>query len=186
MIFLKIPVSSADNRLEKKTGLLWCATKIIKKTPLLSFCFLQSPDTTRPRGDGEIDGQDYNFVSRSQFEEYVSSRRFVEHGEFDRQLYGTTLDAIRTVINSGKVGGSSSGRPRRRRRRRRFFFVYGPGLPPPLGCVSLKSLSKWVNAKKKVFLQVEWMFSGVSKRAVIRKGFGTSVSTPKKSRWWRH
>ncbi len=42
-------------------------------------------------------------MARSQFEDYVASRRFVEHGEFDRQLYGTTLDAIRTVINSGKA-----------------------------------------------------------------------------------
>jgi len=60
-------------------------------------------DTSRGRGEGEIDGQDYHFVSRSQFEEYVSARRFVEHGEFERALYGTSLDAVRTVINSGKV-----------------------------------------------------------------------------------
>ena len=60
-------------------------------------------DTTRSKGDGEIDGQDYNFVSRSQFEEYVGNKRFVEHGEFDRQYYGTSLDAVRTVINSGKI-----------------------------------------------------------------------------------
>ena len=60
-------------------------------------------DTTRTKGDGEIDGQDYNFVSRSQFEEYVGNKRFVEHGEFDRQYYGTSLDAVRTVINSGKI-----------------------------------------------------------------------------------
>ena len=62
-----------------------------------------APDTTRTKGDGEIDGQDYNFVSRSQFEEYVGNKRFVEHGEFDRQYYGTSLDAVRTVINSGKI-----------------------------------------------------------------------------------
>merc|ERR1711983_475667 len=43
------------------------------------------------KGDGEIDGQDYHFVIRSQFEEYV------------KQYYGTSLDAVRTVINSGKI-----------------------------------------------------------------------------------
>lgn len=42
-------------------------------------------------------------MSRSQFEEYVGNKRFVEHGEFDRQYYGTSLDAVRTVINSGKI-----------------------------------------------------------------------------------
>lgn len=60
-------------------------------------------DTSRTKGEGEIDGQDYNFVSRCQFEEYVGSKRFVEHGEFDKQYYGTSLDAVRTVINSGKI-----------------------------------------------------------------------------------
>ena len=33
----------------------------------------------------------------------MSARRFVEHGEFERQYYGTSLDAVRTVINSGKI-----------------------------------------------------------------------------------
>eukprot|EP00094_Tigriopus_californicus_P012400 TCALIF_11987-PA protein Name:"Similar to Mpp5 MAGUK p55 subfamily member 5 (Mus musculus)" AED:0.13 eAED:0.13 QI:345/0.87/0.88/0.94/0.87/0.88/17/0/1002 len=61
------------------------------------------PHTSRAKGEGEIDGQDYNFVSRTQFEEYVGSKRFVEHGEFDKQYYGTSLDAVRTVINSGKI-----------------------------------------------------------------------------------
>ena len=69
----------------------------------LSSMIQFASDTTRTKGDGEIDGQDYNFVSRSQFEEYVGNKRFVEHGEFDRQYYGTSLDAVRTVINSGKI-----------------------------------------------------------------------------------
>ena len=42
-------------------------------------------------------------MSRAQFEEYVTAKRFVEHGEFDRQYYGTSLDSVRTVINSGKI-----------------------------------------------------------------------------------
>ena len=27
----------------------------------------------------------------------------MEHGEYDKQYYGTSLDAVRTVINSGKI-----------------------------------------------------------------------------------
>ncbi len=69
----------------------------------MQYSTIPNSDTTRSRGEGEIDGSDYNFVSRSQFEEYVAGRRFVEHGEFDRQLYGTSLDSVRTVINSGKI-----------------------------------------------------------------------------------
>jgi len=61
------------------------------------------PHTSRLKGEGEIDGQDYHFVARIQFEEYISAKRFVEHGEYDKQYYGTSLDAVRTVINSGKI-----------------------------------------------------------------------------------
>jgi len=52
-------------------------------------------DTTRSKGDGEIDGQDYNFISRAQFEEYVGKSYFVEHGEYEKSYYGTSLDSIR-------------------------------------------------------------------------------------------
>jgi len=61
------------------------------------------PHTSRMKGEGEIDGQDYHFVNRPQFEEYISAKRFIEHGEYDKQYYGTSLDAVRTVINSGKI-----------------------------------------------------------------------------------
>lgn len=31
------------------------------------------------------------------------SRKFVEHGEYEKAYYGTSLDAIRSVVNSGKI-----------------------------------------------------------------------------------
>jgi len=61
------------------------------------------PHTSRPKKDGEIDGQDYYFISRQQFEADILSRKFVEHGEYEKNYYGTSLDAIRTVVNSGKI-----------------------------------------------------------------------------------
>ena len=90
-----------------KPGTKPLVINIKKITPSLSSTL---PDTSRAKGESEIDGQDYNFVSRAQFEEYASSSlpssgcsRFVEHGEYDKQYYGTSLDAVRTVINSGKI-----------------------------------------------------------------------------------
>ena len=29
--------------------------------------------------------------------------RFLEHGEYDKQMYGTTTQAIKQILNSGKV-----------------------------------------------------------------------------------
>lgn len=50
-----------------------------------------------------MDGQDYYFITRQQFEADIMARKFVEHGEYEKNYYGTSLDAIRTVVNSGKI-----------------------------------------------------------------------------------
>jgi MAGUK p55 subfamily protein 5 len=50
-----------------------------------------------------VDGQDYHFISRAQFESDIVARKFVEHGEYERAYYGTSLDAIRSVVDSGKI-----------------------------------------------------------------------------------
>lgn len=66
--------------------------------------FLSSlSDTSRARKDTEVDGQDYHFITRAQFEADILSRKFVEHGEYEKAYYGTSLDAIRSVVNSGKI-----------------------------------------------------------------------------------
>ncbi|KAF5286758.1 hypothetical protein FQA39_LY04181 [Lamprigera yunnana] len=61
------------------------------------------PHTSRARKDNEVDGQDYHFITRAQFEADILSRKFVEHGEYEKAYYGTSLDAIRSVVNSGKI-----------------------------------------------------------------------------------
>uniref|UniRef100_A0A1B6FIQ7 MAGUK p55 subfamily member 5 n=1 Tax=Cuerna arida TaxID=1464854 RepID=A0A1B6FIQ7_9HEMI len=61
------------------------------------------PHTSRTRKEGEVDGQDYHFITRAQFEADILSRKFVEHGEYERAYYGTSLDAIRSVVNAGKI-----------------------------------------------------------------------------------
>ncbi|XP_065583963.1 protein PALS1-like [Artemia franciscana] len=61
------------------------------------------PHTSRPKKDNELDGQDYHFISRAQFEADIIQRRFVEHGEYERAYYGTSIDAIRAVINQGRI-----------------------------------------------------------------------------------
>ena len=67
-------------------------------------CFL-SPhsDTSRQRKDAEVDGQDYHFVPRHVFESDILGHKFVEYGEYEKNLYGTSLESIRSVVNSGKI-----------------------------------------------------------------------------------
>ncbi|XP_022645117.1 uncharacterized protein LOC111243570 isoform X2 [Varroa destructor] len=61
------------------------------------------PHTSRPKKDNEANGVDYNFTSRSQFEADIAAGRFVEHGEYEKHLYGTSLQAISSVVNAGKI-----------------------------------------------------------------------------------
>lgn len=71
--------------------------------PKISKNLFPLPDTSRPRKDSEVDGQDYHFISRSQFESDILCRKFVEHGEYEKAYYGTSVEAIRSVVNSGKI-----------------------------------------------------------------------------------
>ena len=60
-------------------------------------------DTSRPPSDGEMNGREYHFVSKREFESDVAGGQFVEYGEYEKQLFGTRFRAIRDVVNSGKV-----------------------------------------------------------------------------------
>ncbi|XP_051277034.1 disks large homolog 3 isoform X2 [Dicentrarchus labrax] len=62
-----------------------------------------SPDTTRPRRENEMDGQDYHFVgSREQMEKDIQDNKFIEAGQFNENLYGTSILSVRTVAERGK------------------------------------------------------------------------------------
>lgn len=58
--------------------------------------------TTRPPRDGEVNGRDYHFLSRSDFEADVKSGHFLEHAEVHGNCYGTLLTEVLGFINAGK------------------------------------------------------------------------------------
>ncbi|KAG8554008.1 hypothetical protein GDO81_003628 [Engystomops pustulosus] len=61
------------------------------------------PHTTRPRRENEIDGQDYHFVSsREQMEKDIQENKFIEAGQFNDNLYGTSIQSVRAVAERGK------------------------------------------------------------------------------------
>ncbi|KFU86998.1 MAGUK p55 subfamily member 3, partial [Chaetura pelagica] len=61
------------------------------------------PHTTRSKKSHEKEGVEYNFVSKQSFETDVQQNKFVEHGEYKENLYGTSLEAIRSVMAKKKV-----------------------------------------------------------------------------------
>ncbi|XP_075767400.1 MAGUK p55 subfamily member 3 isoform X2 [Pelodiscus sinensis] len=61
------------------------------------------PHTTRSKKSHEKEGVEYNFVSKQSFEMDVQHNKFVEHGEYKENLYGTSLEAIQSVMAKNKV-----------------------------------------------------------------------------------
>ena len=50
--------------------------------------------TTRDMRVGEVNGRDYFFVSKEQFERMIQEGRFVEYTFYNNNLYGSTKDQI--------------------------------------------------------------------------------------------
>ncbi|XDV44692.1 hypothetical protein PO909_012933, partial [Leuciscus waleckii] len=61
------------------------------------------PHTTRPRKSHEKEGVEYHFISKQAFEADIQSNKFIEHGEYKNNQYGTSLESIRSVLARNKV-----------------------------------------------------------------------------------
>lgn len=57
--------------------------------------------TTRKRRLNEVDGKDYHFVSRTDFENLVVKSEFLEWAEVYGSLYGLSKSSLRDVLSSG-------------------------------------------------------------------------------------
>ncbi|XP_071103317.1 MAGUK p55 subfamily member 7-like isoform X3 [Haliotis cracherodii] len=79
--------------------------------------FLEAvPYTSRPKKPFEQDGKEYHFVTREEMESGIMEQRsvadeaghsskvmFAEFGEYKGNLYGTSVESIKTIIALGKV-----------------------------------------------------------------------------------
>ena len=57
--------------------------------------------TTRGPREGEVDGKDYFFISRQEFERRVKNNEFLEHAEFAGNCYGTPRAYVEKLLDSG-------------------------------------------------------------------------------------
>ena len=58
--------------------------------------------TTRAPRPGEVDGTNYSFVSRDQFEKLIEKGEFLEHATYDGNLYGTSAARVEEARASGR------------------------------------------------------------------------------------
>jgi len=67
-----------------------------------SYYFSISTTTREPR-EGEVDGVDYHFVSKEQFEEDIKSGNFLEYATVHNNYYGTSLLPVKKALDENKL-----------------------------------------------------------------------------------
>ena len=59
--------------------------------------------TTRKPREGEINGENYHFISTVDFQKMISNEEFIEHAEVFENLYGTSKKVISDSLNNTDV-----------------------------------------------------------------------------------
>lgn len=75
--------------------------KAIFSQPDMQFEYSISCTTRNPR-EGEIDGVDYFFKTKEQFEEMIQQDQLLEYAQFVGNYYGTPIDYVKQTLDSGK------------------------------------------------------------------------------------
>lgn len=57
--------------------------------------------TTRKPREGEVDGRDYIFLTRDEFEDWIEAGRFLEWAEYSSNLYGTPEHRVNELLDQG-------------------------------------------------------------------------------------
>jgi len=81
------------------TGKTTVAEELVRIVPGLE---LSRSYTSRPRRSNEIDGVDYNFVSREDFEQRIYRGEFLEHADVFGNYYGTCRVETEARLASGR------------------------------------------------------------------------------------
>lgn len=72
---------------------------LLEKCPNLA---LSVSDTTRPARAGEVDGEQYHFVTVEEFQRGVEAGDYLEHAEVFGNYYGTRRDRVEALRTTGR------------------------------------------------------------------------------------
>ena len=74
--------------------------RAIRRWPQVEFSVSA---TTRAMRAGEVDGRDYHFLDRRDFERRVAEDRFLEWAEYNGNLYGTLREPMEAALAEGRI-----------------------------------------------------------------------------------
>ena len=69
----------------------------------LNDVYLSVSVTTRPKSDTEIDGQDYWFISKEDFQNRLDNNMLLEHAEVFGHFYGTPKEKVEEALQDSKT-----------------------------------------------------------------------------------
>jgi len=69
----------------------------------LDNAYLSVSVTTRQKSESEVDGRDYRFISKEQFQDKIDKGLLLEHAEVFGNLYGTPRDEVEKALAEGKT-----------------------------------------------------------------------------------
>ncbi len=72
--------------------------QLLKDDPKLNISI---SDTTRPPRDNEINGTDYNFIKKNEFERRIQNNEYIEHANVFGNYYGSLHKDVQKSLDNG-------------------------------------------------------------------------------------
>lgn len=66
-------------------------------------CYFSISTTTRPMRTGEVEGIDYHFVTKEEFQEDIDNDMFLEYANVHGNYYGTSIRPVKKALKDGKL-----------------------------------------------------------------------------------
>lgn len=89
--------------------------------------------TTRSPREGEIDGVNYHFLTREDFESRINAEQFLEHAEYCGNYYGTLMSEVDSCLDKGinvilEIEVQGAMKIREKRPEALFVFIAPPSV----------------------------------------------------------
>lgn len=135
------------------TGKTTLCHRLMEKLPNIKFTVSH---TTRSPREGEIDGEDYFFVSEAEFNAMRERCGFLEWAQINTNFYGTAFDSVKASREKGQdfileldVQGAES------LREQNYSAIYIFILPPSLEVLKSRLTNRGTESEEKINLRLE-------------------------------
>ncbi len=92
----KVVIISGPSGVGKST----ICKKIVER---LNNIYLSVSVTTKGKSESEVNGRDYRFISKEEFQERIDNGLLLEYAEVFGNMYGTPKDKVDEALGAGKV-----------------------------------------------------------------------------------